>query len=79
MNKDFYNHNLKMYIKELIKLKEDYVNEICEITSYIETHGEKKENYNLTQFDIEEINEKRNYIAAIYELISDIDKLIKKE
>ena len=79
MNKEFYNHNLKMYIKELIKLKEDYVNEICEITSYIETHSSKKENYNLTQFDIEEINEKRNYIAAIYELISDIDKLIKKE
>ena len=79
MNKEIYNYNLKRYINDLIKIKDECVNEITEIATYIEVHNAKKDNCNLTRYDIEMINEKRQYIVAIYELIGDLDKLIKKD
>lgn len=79
MNKELYNNNIKKYIKYLIEKKEQYVNEITEIATYIEIHNAEKDNCNLTKYDIEEINEKRQFIVAISELIHDLDKLIKKD
>lgn len=72
MNKEYYKNCLKQYIKELIEIKENYVDEISNIATYIDFQAK---NNNLDRLDLLAINEKRNNIGAIYKLIEDLDKL----
>ncbi len=75
MNKQYYNNCIKQYIKELMEIKDDYAREIEEIATYLDFQNE---NNNLDRLDIAAINEKRNNMVAIYQLIEDFDKLLKK-
>lgn len=75
MNKEYYNNCLKQFVKELIELKENYVEEIQEIATYIDF---QEDNNDLDRLDLGAINEKRNNIGAIYQLIEDLDRLLKK-
>lgn len=79
MNKEYYNNCLKQYIRELMEIEENYINEIGEIASFVETHDIEKDNCNLSRLDILAINEKRGNIVAIGELIHNLDKLIIKD
>lgn len=72
MNKDFYKNCIKSYIKELIEIKDNYSEEIADISTYIDIQA--KDN-NLNRSDTLVINEKRNNMGAIYKLIEDLDKL----
>lgn len=74
MNKDYYNNCIKQYIKELIEIKDNYIEEIQEIATYIDFQKDKQD---LDRLDLLSINEKRNNIGAIYQLIEDLDKLRK--
>ena len=75
MNKEYYNNCIKQFIKELMEEKENYASEIGEIATYIDFQSE---NNNLGRLDISAINEKRNNMGAIYELIENLNKLIKE-
>lgn len=75
MNKEYYNNCIKQFIKELMEEKENYASEIGEIAKYIDFQSE---NNNLGRLDISAINEKRNNMGAIYELIENLNKLIKE-
>ena len=72
MNKEYYNNCIKQYIRELIEIKDDYAREIGEIATYIDFQKEKQD---LDRLDLSAINEKRNNIGAIHQLIEDLEKL----
>ena len=75
MNKEYYNNCIKKYIKDLIEEKDSIAIDIENIASYIDFT--EKEDKSLSNCDIKGINERRNNIGAIYQLIEDLDKLIK--
>ena len=74
MNKDFYNNCIKQYIQDLIETKESCVENIQNIATYINF---MKDSQNLDEVDLSAINEERNNIGAIYQLIEDLEKLMK--
>ena len=74
--KNRYNELIKNIIGELQYDINALVVGINEIASTIEYHS-FEEKHDLTKSEIEEINDKRNHIIAIYELISDLDNLKK--
>lgn len=75
MNKEYYKNCIKQFIKELMEEKDNYASEIGEIATYLDFQNE---NNNLDRLDISAINEKRNNMSTIYQLIEDLDKLLKK-
>lgn len=79
MSKDYYNELINEQIKYLLE-KEDLLNrEITEIATTFEYHS-LEDNVNLDRLEIGAINEKRQQIFTISELIHNLDKLkIKKE
>lgn len=75
MNKEYYNNCIKQFIKELMEEKESIVEDITIISTHLKEF--KSETQDLSKYDINSINEQRNNLGAIYELISDLDKLLK--
>lgn len=75
MSKEYYNNCIKQYIKELIEEKENYASEIGEIATFLDF---RDKDTSLDKYDIAAINEKRSNMSAIYQLIEDLDKLLKK-
>ena len=71
-----YNNLINKEISFLIEKKDDYCSEIMEIATHLGDF--ETENVDLDRLDISAINEKRRTMKAIYDLISDLDKL-KKE
>jgi hypothetical protein len=78
MNKEYYNKLLKEEIKFLLEKKELLNDEIIAIATTFEYHS-KNDNVNLDKLDIAAINEKRQQILTISELIHNIDKLFIEE
>ena len=66
---NYYKNLIDKEIKYLIEEKENLVEEITNIATYFE------KDINLTRLDIEAINDKRQEIKAIYDLIEDLNKL----
>ena len=78
MNKEYYNKLLKEEIKFLLEKEELLNDEIIEIATTFEYHS-KNDNVSLDKLDIKAINEKRQQILTISELIHNIDKLFIEE
>ena len=78
MNKDYYNKLIEEEIKYLQEKEEDLCREITEIATTFEYHS-KEECVNLSIRDIFDINEKRQQMFTIEELIHSLDKLRIKE
>ena len=76
MNKEFYNKHIKEYIRNLIEEKDKIAEDISINATYIDFNSKTT---NLSQFDINEINKMRNNISTIYQLIEDLNELMKKE
>ena len=74
MNKEYYNKLINEEIKYLIEKKEDLVLEISEIATTFEYHS-IEDKVDLNKLEISTINEKRQTISAIYELINNLDNL----
>lgn len=74
--KNKYNELINSVISNLIDRKDYFVENINDIASIVEYHS-YNDNVNLSKSDIETINEDRQYILAIYKLISDLDNLKK--
>jgi len=78
MNKEYYNNLIKEEIKYLLE-KEEFLNEeITSIATSFEYHN-IEDNVNLDRLDISAINEKRQQVFTISELIHNLDKIIIKE
>ena len=78
MNKDYYNKLIVEEIKYLQEKKEDLCGEITEIATTFEYHS-LEDNVNLGRLEISDINEKRQQVFTIEELIHNLDKLRKSE
>lgn len=78
MNKDYYNKLIEEEIKNLLEKEEELCREITEIATIFEYHS-LEDNVNLSRLEINEINEKRQQLFAIGELIHNLDKLRIKE
>ena len=78
MNKDYYNKLIEEEIKYLLEKKEDLCREITEIATRFEYHN-LEDNVSLDRLEISSINEKRQQIFTIGELIHNLDKLRIKE
>lgn len=78
MNIDYYNKLINEEIKYLIEKEELLSNEITEIATTFEYHS-KEDNVSLDRLEISAINEKRQQILTIRELIHNLDKLYIKE
>ena len=78
MNKDYYNKLIEEEIKYLLEKKEDLCREITEISTIFEYHN-LEDNVSLDRLEISSINEKRQQIFTIGELIHNLDKLRIKE
>lgn len=76
MNKDFYNNLISQEIKYLMEEEELLQEEIINIATTFEYHS-LEDNVNLDRLDIGAINEKRQQVFAITELIHNLDKLRK--
>lgn len=76
MNKEYYNNVIKKIIKELIEEKDSIVENITNISTYIEF---EKESQDLCKNDLDTINLERNNIGAIYKLIEDLEKLKEQD
>ena len=77
MRKDrFYDNLINDIINNLIDKKDNLIKEIEEISTTIEYHS-FEDKTDLTKYDISEINNKREDIIVIYELISNIEKIRK--
>lgn len=76
MSIEEYNNYIRRFIKELIEEKDLLSEEISSIATFI---NHEEESQDLDNFDIQAINIKRNCMESIYQLIEDLDKLIKKE
>lgn len=78
MRKSYYNKLIKETIKNLLEKEEDLRREIIEIATIFEYHSQD-DCVNLSISDIFDINEKRQQMFTISELIHNLDKLIIKE
>lgn len=78
MNKDYYNKLIEEKIKHLLKKEEDLYGEITEIATTFEYHS-LEDNVSLGRLEISAINEKRQQVFTIGELIHNLDKLRIKE
>lgn len=78
MNKEYYNKLIEEEIKHLQEKKEDLCREITEIATIFEYHS-LEDNVSLGRLEISSINEKRQQIFTIGELIHNLDKLRIKE
>ena len=78
MNKDYYNKLIEEEIEYLLEKEEDLCREITEIATIFEYHS-IEDNVSLSRLEINTINEKRQQIFAIGELIHNLDKLRIKE
>ena len=74
MNKDYYNKLIEEEIKYLLEKKEDLCREITEIATILEYHR-LEDNISLGRVEINAINEKRQQVFTIVELIHNLDKL----
>lgn len=78
MNKEYYNKLVNEEIKYLLEKGEMLNEEITEIATTFEYHS-IEDNVNLGRLEIDAINEKRQQVLAISELIHNLDKLRKGE
>ena len=78
MIKDYYNKLIEEEIKYLQEKEEDLCREITEIATIFEYHS-LEDNVSLGRLEISAINEKRQQIFTIVELIHNLDKLRIKE
>lgn len=78
MNKDYYNKLISEEIKYLLEKEELLNREITEIATTFEYHS-IEDNVSLDRLEISAINEKRQQILTIGELIHNLDKLRIKE
>ena len=78
MNKDYYNKLIKEEIKYLQEKEEDLCREITEIATIFEYHS-LEDNVSLGRLEISAINEKRQQMFTIEELIHNLDKLRIRE
>lgn len=78
MNKDYYNKLIEEEIKYLLEKKEDLCGEITEIATTFEYHS-LEDNISLGRLEINAINEKRQQVFTIGELIHNLDKLRIRE
>lgn len=78
MNKYYYNKLIEEEIKYLLEKEEDLCREITEIATIFEYHS-LEDNISLGRLEINAINEKRQQIFTIEELIHNLDKLRIKE
>ena len=78
MNKDYYNKLIEEEIKYLLEKKEYLYGEITEIATTFEYHI-LEDNVSLGRLEISAINEKRQQVFTIGELIHNLDKLRIKE
>ena len=74
MEKAYYNKLINEEIKYLLEKEEELQEEICNIATTFEYHN-INDNVNLDRLDINSINEKRQQMLTISELIHNIDKL----
>ena len=74
MNKDYYNKLIEEEIKYLLEKKEYLYGEITEIATTFEYHS-LEYNISLGRLEINAINEKRQQVFTIVELIHNLDKL----
>lgn len=77
MNKEYYNKLINEEIKYLLEKEEMLSEEITEIATTFEYH-DINDNVSLDRLDISAINEKRQQIFTITELIHNLDKLRKE-
>ena len=78
MNKDYYNKLIEEEIKYLQEKEEDLCREITEIATIFEYHS-LEDDVSLGRLEISAINEKRQQVFTIGELIHNLDKLRIKE
>lgn len=78
MNKDYYNKLIEEEIKYLQEKEEDLCREITEIATIFEYHS-LEDDVSLGRLEISAINEKRQQVFTIGELIHNLDKLLIKE
>lgn len=78
MNKEYYNKLIEEEIKYLLEKEEDLYGEITEIATTFEYHS-LEDNVSLGRLEISSINEKRQQVFTIGELIHNLDKLRIKE
>lgn len=78
MNKDYYNKLISEEIKYLLEKEELLNREITEIATIFEYHS-IEDNVSLDRLEVSAINEKRQQVFAIGELIHNLDKLRIKE
>lgn len=74
MNKEYYNKLINEEIKYLLEKEELLNEEISSIATTFEYHS-INDNINLDRLEISAINEKRQQILSITELIHNLDKL----
>lgn len=70
----YYDNLINDIIKDLIGKKDNLIKKIEEISTTIEYHS-FEDKTDLTKYDISAINDKREDILVIYELISNIEKI----
>lgn len=78
MKKDLYNKLINEEINFLLEKEELLWGEIKEIACTFEYHS-IEDNVDLDRLEIGAINEKRQQIFAIIELVGDLERLKKKE
>lgn len=78
MNKYYYNKLIEEEIKYFLEKEEDLCREITEIATIFEYHS-LEDDISLGRLEINAINEKRQQLFAIGELIHNLDKLRIKE
>ena len=78
MIKDYYNKLIEEEIKYLQEKEEDLCREIAEIATIFEYHS-LEDDVSLGRLEISAINEKRQQVFTIGELIHNLDKLRIKE
>ena len=78
MIKDYYNKLIEEEVKYLQEKKEDLCREITEIVTIFEYHS-LEDDVSLDRLEISAINEKRQQVFIIGELIHNLDKLRIKE
>ena len=78
MNKDYYNKLIEEEIQYLLEKEENLGGEITEIATMFEYHS-IEDNVSLSRLEISDINEKRQQVFAIGELIHNLSKLKIKE
>lgn len=77
MNIEYYNEILKEEIQFLLEKEDLLKEELINIATSFEYHN-PNDNVNLDKLDISAINEKRQQIRTIDEVIHNIDKLFMK-